>query len=1272
MNGEGKIIWINYETKKIDYSIVLSGSEVGHMEGMTYDSNNKWVIVGVSGSRVLAINNLNKSKIYVKVPKHFSHYAYSVSTHELLGYRNRKITFMKYDASKNQYIEQRTITLSGANITHIQGISCDGQVIFLSDSRPQSKMNSDKYRVWAFDYQGNKVEEHSIGTGWTRGTKEIENCIVDKNGNLIMFFPHMIAIAQGYKANPVDWENSTAANSTTSTTSTTGSNTQVEEILKYACSWIGKIRYKLGSGQKLVNGGSSDCSHFVHRVYEHYGLMDKFVHSLDWGKGGDNGGCPGTINIGTDMSKASPGDVIWEHYGSGSHNHVYIYLGKDKNGKYKKVQCANTNHAQGVYISNVNTKEVDAILHFKVLPTDTDAYFDPDTGILHSSNGSTSTSNNSDYSKSGQAIVDEAEKYVGKLPYVWGGSSLETGADCSGFCWAILHKLGLYSGGRITTFGFETAGKEVSSLSEAQAGDMIVYGPGKGRSYHMAIYDGHGGIIHEADEQEDCKHGSNAAFAKILTIRRFAESSGSSTTESSNDTSTGNKAVFKVKVATWQENTEKVVSTDESENKNDHNYNMSEITIPYQSIVAQYRMPFNYLWAMLIYSNDKSYTFDLADLVRNSQIEITIHDNYNKTKTVTKEERTTDYKYTGQANVKFDYTYNIQYPNNTSTKVKGSNTLQDIIKGTATEKEYYEKTTTIVNKTNTLDIALTLADSWCVKYEKKYKYNEQPNTHDTSTQTDKIQDSDTYSEITSSKLKNNILSKANAKAFEWINSRGTGESVSTSIIHNDNEQQETEYTTNTKTTSTIDTTSSSYTAEPDKEKFYTDEMPKFATVFNKHYNARSNILSAKDWFFEALESNADTANMVDLTKYLIYKSTGTAIDRIKTYNFSVYNPSDFTNIGGTLEGNTTEERVWLALINAGFNDVAAAGAMGNLSYESGGSSTKTIKTDVVEGGFTENNGGIGMCQWTNNNRGSEGRNTQLRKYAQSKGKTWKDEATQIEFLITEITGQGKAKGYASYQFMTKTYNGVTYQSDAVKNVENDQSKIDYATRAFAATFERPSEGAFMSSMLKRIELATYFYNQFKGKRSTSLPTGNLPFNLEHAINVFDGIHARENGNLKWQGEIVHHRGGTLGCYEEAVNIFNGTNYRIYEIYDVLVKAHPELKHSGKEPYKCEDVNYKFNMKVSRAKANITNVKDALKQGKLVQLMVNTNKWRNSRGEWVSWKGTHSGLIFYFDGVHYHMKAAGKINQKNALYTEQQLIEWIGNVGNRLVIYTKIK
>ena len=161
----------------------------------------------------------------------------------------------------------------------------------------------------------------------------------------------------------------------------------IRELLTYACSWVGKVPYKsIISGhadnterfQRLQEGIASDCSHFVHWCFEHIGLMDEdgFVHSLDWGSGGENGGCPGTVPIGTDLSQASPGDVIWWHFGSGANNHVAIYLGNNK-----VVECSSPG---GVQIREISDGG-DQILHFESLPKDPTGYFDPDTMTLHSS-----------------------------------------------------------------------------------------------------------------------------------------------------------------------------------------------------------------------------------------------------------------------------------------------------------------------------------------------------------------------------------------------------------------------------------------------------------------------------------------------------------------------------------------------------------------------------------------------------------------------------------------------------------------------------------------------------------------------------------------------------------------------------------------------------------------------------------------------------------------------------------------------------------------------
>jgi len=93
------------------------------------------------------------------------------------------------------------------------------------------------------------------------------------------------------------------------------------------------------------------------------------------------------------------------------------------------------------------------------------------------------------YDGSGQAVADFALQFVGN-PYVYGGTSLTDGADCSGFVMAVYQHFGVsLPHGSIP---MQDYGRAVS-LSEAQPGDLIFY------PAHVAIYIGGGQIVHAID-----------------------------------------------------------------------------------------------------------------------------------------------------------------------------------------------------------------------------------------------------------------------------------------------------------------------------------------------------------------------------------------------------------------------------------------------------------------------------------------------------------------------------------------------------------------------------------------------------------------------------------------------------------------------------------------------------------------------------------------------------------------------------------------------------
>ena len=130
----------------------------------------------------------------------------------------------------------------------------------------------------------------------------------------------------------------------------------------------------------------------------------------------------------------------------------------------------------------------------------------------------------------GRSIADYAASFVGKLPYVWGGFSLTTGTDCSGFCNLIYAHFGLmtasrgYWSGNLQTVGTEVCNSSNFSLSLLRPGDMVCY------SGHVAIYYGNGIIVHEPDVGRKAEFGSVYVKA-IITVRRLTTNSTPSTTQ---------------------------------------------------------------------------------------------------------------------------------------------------------------------------------------------------------------------------------------------------------------------------------------------------------------------------------------------------------------------------------------------------------------------------------------------------------------------------------------------------------------------------------------------------------------------------------------------------------------------------------------------------------------------------------------------------------------------------------------------------------------------
>ena len=114
-------------------------------------------------------------------------------------------------------------------------------------------------------------------------------------------------------------------------------------------------------------------------------------------------------------------------------------------------------------------------------------------------------------SEMGQAVIEYALQFVGN-PYVYGGTSLTNGADCSGFVMSVYANFGVSL--PHSSSGDRSQGAAVDGLANAQPGDIICY------SGHVALYVGNNQIVHASTSKTGIIV-SRADYKKVLAVRRI-------------------------------------------------------------------------------------------------------------------------------------------------------------------------------------------------------------------------------------------------------------------------------------------------------------------------------------------------------------------------------------------------------------------------------------------------------------------------------------------------------------------------------------------------------------------------------------------------------------------------------------------------------------------------------------------------------------------------------------------------------------------------------
>lgn len=632
-------------------------------------------------------------------------------------------------------------------------------------------------------------------------------------------------------------------------------------------------------------------------------------------------------------------------------------------------------------------------------------------------------------------------------------------------------------------------------------------------------------------------------------------------------------------------------------------YNISEQKLNYRNMAREYSMPFNLLWAMVVYGEDVSFSNEIAKLIIDSEMVIGIRDNVTTTVTTTvdkylNEEKLREYVRLTVSSLnlpssiqlgdaRYFYEYYIR-PSGTKTTSEGVGNDYSVNADNTglngiNESLFFEKTTVNTLISNYVDMEMEYIDSWFAKYEMKYEPVHTPGADNSNTvpvknteyeligvdtketndpdEADRIINGDKYAPEMYNNLRERIkasagkdilrnamygeiqsyLSSQGAPYYQivWNNGQivddiinGIGNSYSyltqgsvdaivsgfkvdevrercvsihNSLLATYNEAKKEEIlneniraiyakiekenyrrTVNRTITTIVNVDTKKFNkietkvTEKTAKKTENGETESFVSILCKKEHAKAYAGftgSLSKWFFSSIAKNEDTEVYIDLIKYLLYKATGedygvTEYD-MSTVKFKL-NQSGMKNTG-TVRGGTIQAKVWFALKELGYDDEHVAAVMGNIHWESGGFSSMTVESNGV---------GIGLIQW------SFGRRTSLEAYAASKGLDWKDEDTQVEFLIAEMTQGGGANGYANYQFCS--YNGYT------PNDWYNATTIEDATIAFCWTFERPG----IPHISDRIKWAKYYYDEFHGKTLASFDNSDF---LQLAIEIHDYI-----------------------------------------------------------------------------------------------------------------------------------------------------------------------
>lgn len=376
-------------------------------------------------------------------------------------------------------------------------------------------------------------------------------------------------------------------------------------------------------------------------------------------------------------------------------------------------------------------------------------------------------------------------------------------------------------------------------------------------------------------------------------------------------------------IATWKQIDTTITTNDPNvEAESSTQYIMTTTDVNYEAMVEPYTMPFDYLWALLVVGESKGFVMDIADLVYNSDIEITVHDN------LTVNTDVDDWTYTLRTKVVDKASVTVSGEGlSASADVPEHTHDPEVDPGNSPADQPFQTTKTVVTQTNTVNVALTRANVWIVDYQNDFTLATPTRTENHNTKTEPDQDypeTATRTHIGGGYSCAEITHKINELVGELKNrytaaqnttSTGSGtissspaSTANSSILYEPKFNSEVNATVkyyekyiNIKDEITNIVEKKKYTEGTPtlKEKTDSDSTePNFVTIFNdsKYTNNKRNIKSAFSWLIEILETNDSTKNRFpELTKYLLYKVTA-ANYGVTEFDFKVFYPGTLTSV----------------------------------------------------------------------------------------------------------------------------------------------------------------------------------------------------------------------------------------------------------------------------------------------------------------------------------------------------------------------------------------